>query len=301
LDKDWTTLGNARELKLNLIPDGMHRLRLRVAGDKNQREASFVIYKPISLWRQPRIQVFAAVLFSLLLVVITVTYIGIVRRRERRKTQLNKQYANIELKALQSQLNPHFIFNCLNSIQHFILTNDEKSAMKYLTKFSSLMRMFLEHSKSNTVSLHEECELLKLYVEIESLRFKNGFDFKIEVEEGIDVYNIQIPSMLFQPFVENAIKHGLLNLDRRGRLNISFSIKNSELIGVIDDDGVGRKRAKELESKEHNKHQSRGMEITTDRIDAINYIENTNISVEVIDRVNGGEAAGTRILIKIPI
>jgi len=301
-DNDWNNLGTSRELKLTNIPDGMHKLYIRVTGNDTGKEASLVIYKPVPIWKQAWFISGAVITFLLFLILFTITLIGRIRKREKRKTQLNKQYANIELKALQAQLNPHFIFNCLNSIQHFIIANDEASASKYLTKFSVLMRMFLEHSKSNHVSLQQEIELLKLYVEIESLRFKNGFDFKLEIAEEVDAFNIQIPGMLFQPFVENAIKHGLLNLDRKGKLLISFYLRDSELVCIIEDDGVGRVRAKELRSALQQNHTSRGMEIIEDRVSAINYIENTHITIEIIDKEKeGANMTGTRILIKIPI
>jgi LytS/YehU family sensor histidine kinase len=221
---------------------------------------------------------------------------------DKRHTELQKQASELEMQALRAQMNPHFIFNCLNSIQHFIILNDEISASKYLTKFSMLMRKFLEHSKSNIVTLQEEVELLRLYIELEALRSKNKFNFYLKIAPNIDIFNIEIPSMLFQPFVENAITHGLLNLQRRGTLILSFELEDGYLTGRIEDDGVGRKKAGEIQTSAYKDHASRGMEIINERISVLNYIENVKIELEIIDKVtDGNKSGGTSVIIKIPV
>lgn len=301
VDNTWIDIGSTREIKLNTIPFGTYILRIRVAGNINNKETSVIISKSLPFWRETKFITAAIFIFVLIMLIGTIGIIGHIRKRERKKTLLNKQYANIELKALQAQMNPHFIFNCLNSIQHFIVLNDEISASRYLTKFSMLMRLFLEHSKSNVITLQEEIELLRLYIDLESLRFKNRFNFQIDVDPGTDTFNVEIPSMLFQPFVENAINHGLMNLDK-GTLNISFIINDNILIGIIEDDGIGRKKAEELKSETRKDHASRGMEIIKERIAVLNKMENTNILLEVIDKTDtNGSATGTKVIIKIPI
>jgi ligand-binding sensor domain-containing protein len=302
IDNTWKEIGASRELLLSNIPDGEHILRLRVSGNPNSIETGLNLYKETVFWKNARFIIVASFVVVGLILLLTITVISAIRKREKIKTQLNKQYANIELKALQAQMNPHFIFNCLNSIQHFIIVNDEISASKYLTKFSMLMRKFLEHSKSNIVTLQEEVELLRLYVELEALRSKNKFNFHLKIATDIDIFNIEIPSMLFQPFVENAITHGLLNLDRKGTLILSFELEEGYLVGKIEDDGVGRVKAGEIQSETFKDHASRGMEIINDRIAVLNYIENIKIEVEVIDKINNNnEPAGTTVIIKIPI
>lgn len=302
IDNDWINLGDAREIKLSAIPYNTHLLRIRVAGTNDNKEANLVIIRTLPFWKETRFIISLIFTFILLTIIVTFIIIQIIQKREKTKTQLNKQYANIELKALQTQLNPHFIFNCLNSIQHFIVVNDEKSASKYLTKFSTLMRKFLEHSKFNKVSLQEEIELLSLYVELETLRSKNKFKFVLSVSPEVNVFNIEIPSMLFQPFVENAINHGLFYLERNGTLSISFKLENNSLVGYIEDDGVGRERSKILRSESHKEHFSRGMEIIKERIAILNYIENCNIEMEIFDKFGeNNEPMGTIVTIKIPI
>jgi hypothetical protein len=302
IDNRWINNGTSREIRIKEVPSGTHYLRIRVAGNPSSSEAVILVDKPLPLWKNPSFITIASLLFVLLILLVTIAVISYVRKREKIKTQINKQYANIELKALQAQMNPHFIFNCLNSIQHFIILNDEVSASNYLTKFSMLMRKFLEHSKSNIVTLQEEIELLRLYVELEALRSKGKFNFYLKIAPEMDIFNMEIPSMLFQPFVENAITHGLLNNDRKGTLQLSFSMENSHVVGIIEDDGVGRKKAMEINANSYKDHASRGMEIIKERIGVLNYIENIHIEVEVIDKVSKENIPeGTKVIIKIPI
>ncbi|MCW3072615.1 MAG: hypothetical protein JWO44_2505 [Bacteroidetes bacterium] len=299
---NWIDIGTSREIRLKEVPSGSHYIRIRVAGNMASSEAAIFVSKPLPAWKDPRFIAIACLVFVLVILLITIAAISFVRKRERIKTQINKQYANIELKALQAQMNPHFIFNCLNSIQHFIILNDEVSASKYLTKFSMLMRKFLEHSKSNIVTLQEEIELLRLYVELEALRSKNKFNFQLKIAPDLDIFNIEIPGMLFQPFVENAITHGLLNMESKGTLVLSFSIEDSHVIGIIEDDGVGRKKAVEINANTYKDHASRGMEIIKERIAVLNYIENIRIEMQVIDKMSPENVpAGTKVIIKIPI
>jgi ligand-binding sensor domain-containing protein len=302
IDNTWISIGTDREVRIKSVPSGSHFLRIRVAGSISTSEVSILINKPLVFWKDPKFITIASLLSVFIILLVTIGAISYVRKRERIKTQINKQYANIELKALQAQMNPHFIFNCLNSIQHFIILNDEVSASKYLTKFSMLMRKFLEHSKSNIVTLQEEVELLRLYVELEALRSKNKFNFTLKIAPEIDIFNIEIPSMLFQPFIENAITHGLLSLERKGTLLLSFELEGNYLTGIIEDDGVGRKKAIEINKNTYKDHASRGMEIIKERIAVLNYIENIQIEVQVIDKMSPeDEPAGTKIIIKIPI
>jgi len=298
----WISTGTSREIRLKDVPDGAHYIRIRIAGSGSASEAAIFVSKALPAWKDPRVIITASLVFAFVILLITIAAISFVRKRERLKTQINKQYANIELKALQAQLNPHFIFNCLNSIQHFILVNDEVSASNYLTKFSMLMRKFLEHSKSNMVTLQDEIELLRLYVELEALRSRNKFDFRLQIDPELDIFNIEIPGMLFQPFVENAIAHGLLNMESKGTLLLSFGIEDNHVVGIIEDNGIGRKKAAEINANTYKGHASRGMDIIRERIAVLNYIENIRIELQVTDIMSPeNEPAGTRVIIKIPI
>jgi sensor histidine kinase YesM len=160
--------------------------------------------------------------------------------------ELKQKATELEMQALRAQMNPHFVFNSLNSINRFILKKQGAEASEYLTKFSKLIRMILNSSANVAVSLAEDLEALRLYLELESLRFDNKFNYKIECDPEMDADQIQVPPMLLQPFVENAIWHGLMNKEGEGHVWINISQENSTLLCTITDDGIGRKKAAEL-------------------------------------------------------
>jgi hypothetical protein len=223
------------------------------------------------------------------------------KEKEIERSQLLAQRTQLEMQALRAQMNPHFIFNSLNSIDLFILQNDKAKASKYLTKFSRLIRMILDSSTKVTVSLAEDLEALQLYLELERLRCDQKFSFRIKCDPGIDADFMQLPPMLLQPFAENAIWHGLMNKKEGGHLCISINQEDSDLICTIMDDGIGRKKAAELQDKS-GKHKSMGMKITEGRIAMMHEMNRENKSVEIRDLVNAdGSAAGTEVVLRIPV
>jgi LytS/YehU family sensor histidine kinase len=223
------------------------------------------------------------------------------REKEMERSQLIAQRTELEMQSLRAQMNPHFIFNSLNSINRFILQNNKAEATEYLTKFSRLIRMILNSSSNASVSLAEDLEALQLYLELESVRFEKKFCYKIECDPEIDTDFIQVPSMLLQPFVENAIWHGLMNKEGEGHLWININREDSTLICTITDDGIGRRRAAELE-KRSGKHKSMGMKITESRIAMMQEMVGAGKSVEVRDLVDTeGRAGGTEVVLKIPV
>lgn len=225
-----------------------------------------------------------------------------IKKEEALKTFYAKQLAEVEMKALRAQMNPHFIFNSLNSIQKYILKNDTFAASQYLTKFSKLIRLILDHSNQNFISLSSEIELLKLYVEIEDMRFDNQFDYHFEIAENINSESIQIPSMIIQPYIENAIWHGLLHKETKGRLSITFKEKDGCIKVVVDDDGIGRKKALEIKSKQVLKKKSYGLQITEDRISILNKTQNSKTKISIIDKKDKNDSAiGTKVELLIPV
>ncbi|MBK7391575.1 MAG: histidine kinase [Bacteroidetes bacterium] len=203
----------------------------------------------------------------------------------------------MRLEALRSQMNPHFIFNALNSINRYIIRNSKETASEYLIKFSKLMRMILENSKSTSVTLENELQALQLYVELEALRFDNKFDFNIFIDPAINKSGIAIPPLILQPFVENAIWHGLMNKQERGAISIKVNQKqNNKLLVVIEDNGVGRQKATEFNSRTHD-GKSFGMQITKDRINAFNKNEDNLKITDLFDSQNN--SAGTRVEIEL--
>jgi ligand-binding sensor domain-containing protein len=224
-----------------------------------------------------------------------------VRAKEREKGELLNKITNSELKALKAQMNPHFVNNCLNSISNFILKNDNDNAFFYLTKFSRMMRMVLDHSNVDFVKLKDEITALTYYIEMESLRFSALFTYKIEVDEDIDTEQTLISPMLIQPFVENAIWHGLLP-QKQGTVTIQFKKDKNFMQCTIEDNGVGRKKSTETKGDEYKTRKSYGMALIQDRLDILNKtINQASEPIEIIDRYDDlGNALGTKIIMKIP-
>ena len=219
--------------------------------------------------------------------------------KETQLANLRHQTGELEMQALRAQMNPHFIFNCLSSINHFILKNDSEMASGYLTKFSRLIRMVLNNSKNPLINLEDELEMLRLYIDLERLRFNNTFDYSINFYNHFDISSIFIPPLLLQPFAENAIWHGLMNKKEQGLMEVAFELDNGVLNCYITDNGIGRKNAETLKSKSAEKQKSMGMQITAERLALFNSdAEQTIFSVEDLVDVSG-RAAGTRVTLKI--
>ena len=185
-------------------------------------------------------------------------------------------------------MNPHFIFNSLNSVNQFIATNNELEANQYLTKFSKLMRGVMENSKEDFIPFHEELELLKNYLALEKSRFQDKFDYEISVDEHLNSQNLQIPGMLIQPFLENAIWHGLRYKNEKGFLKLNFQKSNNQLNIKIEDNGIGIKESKNQKTEHQKNRNGRGMKNTLERIKLLNDLYEKNISCEVLDKENGG-------------
>jgi ligand-binding sensor domain-containing protein len=219
------------------------------------------------------------------------------------KAEFEKQLAETEMTALRSQMNPHFIFNCLNSIKLYTMQNDTEAAMEYLTKFSRLMRLVLENSRRSCIPLAAELETLQLYIDMEVMRFKKKLSYSISVAENVDVDFIEIPPLLIQPFVENAIWHGLMHKEEGGDIAVSIAMEGVNLLTItVADNGIGRARAAALRSKTATAKKSFGMKVTTERIALINQLYKTNTTVAILDLVDPeGQPAGTEVTIKIPL
>ena len=220
-------------------------------------------------------------------------------RLARQKTEFEKQLAEIKLKALVSQMNPHFIFNCMNSIQAMILSDQNMQASTYLTKLSRLVRSVLENSIKTFIPLQDVIENLKLYLELESLRFDQQFNYDIRTE-NIDVYSIEIPAMLIQPYVENAIWHGLLKKEGEKNIHIKFYKKENFIICEIEDNGIGRVKAGELNLTKQ--HKSLGTLITQEMFETLHKIKDTKHDVEIIDLYDENNLPlGTKVVIEMEL
>jgi LytS/YehU family sensor histidine kinase len=221
---------------------------------------------------------------------------------KRRISEMNHTIAEITQANLRQQMNPHFIFNTLNSIQYYMYQHDKLATNNYLTKFSSLMRKVLENSQHTSIPLRDELEALTLYLELELIRFKDKFDFEIKVDDEIDPLLYKVPTMLIQPYVENSISHGLMPSEGKGLVKIGLKLENQYISCTIEDNGIGRDAAQELKKNKEGNHNSLGTQIVTSRLDLVNALYGTNLKTIYTDLkdINGGPE-GTRVEIQIPI
>jgi tetratricopeptide (TPR) repeat protein len=218
-----------------------------------------------------------------------------------RHNRLKAQYARIDLeqRLLRTQMNPHFIFNSLCAVQDLIMADKPQKANAFLTKISRLMRNILENSREEYVALDKEIETLKLYLDVQQLRFEEGFEYDINVDQGIDPENVSVPPMLAQPCVENSIEHGLLPAKEKGRVTVSYTLRDGLMMLEVTDNGVGRKQASEAIPR--TKKQSLSTQLTQKRLEHFRKIlKEKQISYEIIDLYDDGAAAGTKVIMMLP-
>ncbi|MEJ7680859.1 MAG: sensor histidine kinase [Segetibacter sp.] len=215
---------------------------------------------------------------------------------------MQQQSTELEMQALRAQMNPHFIFNSLNSINRYILQNDKLKASEYLTKFSRLVRLILQNSQVSLIPLESELEALRLYLELEAVRFDHQFEYKLIIDKDIDTDILKVPPLIIQPYAENAIWHGLMHKEEKGHLEVELYQCDQVLCCKITDDGIGRKKAAELKSKSASTHKSMGMRITADRIAILQQEKQLDTTIKIRDIVlPDGCAGGTEVLLKIPL
>jgi tetratricopeptide (TPR) repeat protein len=222
--------------------------------------------------------------------------------QERKDTEFQRKLSDVSMSALRSQMNPHFIFNCLNSIKLYTTQNDIAAASEYLTKFSKLIRLVLENSRNEHITLSSELAALQLYIQMEAMRFKEKLSYDLVVENNVEATYIEIPPLLLQPYVENAIWHGLMPKDDGGHIKIRVGMQRDEILEInITDNGIGRAAAA-LNNTKVGKHRSYGMKATTERISLINHVYKTGASVFVQDLVDDeGRPTGTQVTLQIPV
>lgn len=274
---------------------GMSFIQLGLDPQSTAQELRLNITADYSKWKRWFLTILSIVFLS----AIIVFYVSaIIRNREKQKTARNKKISELQLSALQGQMNPHFIFNALGAIQYFIQTNDAPKADEYLSDFALLMRGILDSSSKKFITLKEELKLLRLYVGLEKARFEDKFEVDFIIGEEVDEETL-IPPMIIQPYIENAVNHGLHHLkDRKGKLEIKFGTIDDLLVATIQDNGVGRAAAEQL--KPSRKHKSWAMGITAERINTINASSDIFVSIAVDDLVDHNKmAAGTKVTVKI--
>lgn len=235
------------------------------------------------------------VIYGLLVLVLVALVTSWFIYRSARSRQIANQ--KLALKSLRSQMNPHFIFNALNSVNQFVAQQDERSANRFLSEFSQLMRLVLDNSQQDFIPLHKEQEMLSLYLKLEHYRFRDKFDYAVHMDEDINAEAIEVPPMLIQPYIENAVWHGLRYKDQKGHLGLRFFHANGDLVVEVKDDGIGRKRSSDLKTPNQRKHNSTGLKNIEERLSIINKIYKTNYRVTIDDLPDEG---GTCVQIYLP-
>jgi two-component sensor histidine kinase len=278
------------------------RYNIQIRGMKRDGSASsqtetISFYIKTPFWRNGIFWTILVISFFIIIFFILET-----RNKQKRKAAVEKvitekKLTELEMQALKAQINPHFVFNCLNSIKGFIFDRDYLQADKYLDKFADLMRSTIDNSDASIISLQSEISYLDNYLQLEKLRFEDKFNYKIEVAANIDKEQFFVPAMLLQPYVENAIRHGMRFLEnKKGQININVNKENNFLVCEIDDNGIGREKAAALKSKMHVEYQSKGMNISRRRAELY------DIDQQVTDKKDkNGNATGTTITVKIPL
>ena len=306
-NSEWKILEQKTEiLKLSSLSSGNYVVLMAVNYNNQKislQEVNFKINKPF--W-----------LSSLFIIVTIITILSLfywfykfqIRKIEKQnqlvldKNELENNLNLSTLKAIKSQMNPHFFYNALNTIQSYILANDKKQAVNYLSKFSSLTRNILEMTEKEFISISEEINTMSLYLDIEKARFDEDFEYSIIVDDITDLEHQKIPSMLLQPYIENAVKHGLLHKSGLKKLTVSFSKIQERIKIEIDDNGIGRQKSAALNSIKNKNHNSFATNAMQNRIDLLNKNKTNKITIHFIDKLSQTQSAlGTTVVIEIPI
>lgn len=300
--ENWRPLTNNNgQIAIDNLASGSYKFMVRT-GQRVMIDQQIEI--PYPIWQRAWFVSLAIALIALLIYLYFKNRTNILLRQNillQEKVDLEKDLQTMMMKSIKSQMNPHFFYNALNTIQSFIFTDDKKNAGIYLSKFSKLTRLILEMSDQESVSLYEELNALRLYLDIEMVRFRDDFSFNIEIDENIDIDEVYLPSMLVQPYVENAIRHGLLHKRGQKLVFIGFYKRDTNLEIVVEDNGVGREKSRELNSAKNRGHQSFASAANSRRVEILNKMQG-NPGVSFVDKKDkDGHAEGTIVKITIPL
>ena len=304
--KTWSPPMTETQAVFSNIPPGHYTFKVIACNEDNvwnEQPASFSFSITPPVWQRWWFR--AGALLVVLAVMWTIFYIRLKRIEAKNKAiqerlEMEKSILELEQEAARLQMNPHFIFNCLNSIQGFISTNDPFQAKKYLAKFAKLMRLILENAREEFIPLENEIDILQNYMELEKLSTHQGFEFSITHDDTVDPQQIQIPPMLFQPFVENAIIHGLKKKATSGMLSIHFTRNSDVVVCTIRDNGVGRKQAAEINGQTRGQHKSTAIPVTQKRLEQYGAFRKVNTGVQIIDLEEDGKPSGTEVIVATP-
>jgi sensor histidine kinase YesM len=279
--------------------DGLNMARAKYEADASQKQVELLSLKV----KNQRLLLYGVGAFLLLSIIIGLLLLRQAKlNAKRRISEMDQKILEVTQANLRQQMNPHFIFNTLNSIQYYMYKHDKLATNNYLTKFSSLMRKILENSQHTAVPIRDEIDALQLYLELESIRFRDKFDYEIIIDEEIDTLMYKIPTMLIQPYVENAICHGLMYREEKGKVKISLMLGKDHVSVVIEDNGIGRDASREISRNKEKTHNSLGTQITESRLKLVSALYGTSLKTHFTDlKDEEGKGTGTRVEIHIPI
>jgi ligand-binding sensor domain-containing protein len=298
LQQDWRTT-NEKQLTFASLGPGDYTLQLQAINkygvESDLKEISFAIQKLI--WEKTWFRIIALLVLISTIWIFFQYRIKKIRNREEERAKLNQHIAELEQKAFRSQINPHFIFNSLNSIQQYVAERDISGANRFITDFSRLIRMTLDMSARASIPLSDELKYIDTYLRLEKSRLENKFNYTITIDESLCLDEIYLPPLLLQPYVENSIRHGIkYKRNNEGIIQISIQKKESGIVVSIEDNGIGREGAQKYKSKYHIQYQSMGMKINKDRVDILNSYNGNRIDINVVDMHNErNEPTGTRV------
>ena len=311
LEKEWRYADKQRIAAYSVAHGGIYTLQIKASnaqGQWNEKPYELIIKVKPPFWETAWFIILSILVVGLLIFWITRQRIKSIRASEERKTHINKIKAEAEMKALRAQMNPHFIFNCMNTIDAYIHKNNTEAASDFLNKFSKLIRQVLENSQYPVISIKKDMDALQLYIELEAQRHNFNFTHQLMIPAHATEKGYKIPPLLIQPYVENAILHGLRHKKNgNGLLTISFEEKDNQRICTIEDNGIGRTASATLYKERKQRHQSLGLKVSKERIESLDDIYNTKSSVEIIDKadVDGEETVydgkGTIVKLFLPI
>jgi len=306
LNDTWQDAGSQRSVTFTNLHGGDYSFEVKAVntdGKESLNTAQLKFYIQPPFWQTWWFWVLLALIFSALIILIFYTRVNAVRRKEYERSRVREQIAEAEMKALRAQMNPHFVFNCMNIIDGLISSNRKKEAQEVLQKFARLMRLVLENSQHALVPVNRDIEALQLYIELEAMRSNYRFVYHFNIDDELVQGDYKIPPLLIQPYVENAIVHGLRHKENgKGDLVVDMKLTNENIFIVVDDNGIGRVRSAEINSQTNGNHQHLGMRVTQQRIETLNLINHTQIKILISDLESGSGNAepGTHVEIVVP-
>ncbi|MCK5839698.1 MAG: histidine kinase, partial [Bacteroidales bacterium] len=291
---------NAKDT-LNEIKRNHESMELQTRYESERKDQQIATLSLENELKESRLQQTRLFLFGSAGFFILILMFGFILYRQN-KLKADQQMLVLQQKLFRSQMNPHFIFNSLASIQNFIVKQDSRKANIFLSKFSELVRSILDNSTQEYVTFDKEISTIRNYLELQKVRYSEKFDYKIEVDEAMDTESIKIPPMLAQPFIENSIEHGIKHKKSKGNIHIRFTLKDNMIVFEVEDDGVGREKAKGILYKQNKEHKSLATEIIRERIRVLNKKQKKKIAINIFDLKNvKDEPAGTRVTFEIPV